>query len=103
MSRFIEILKDTDHEKNIELIKLDILDYIDCERAWKYDIDVLVNNAGIGHTGPLAEIPVDLLREVMETNVFSTLEFSQPFIHKMVKKAKGTFGGYGSYDQSGTL
>lgn len=89
MSRFIEDLKDTDYEKNIELIKLDILDFIDCEKAWKYDIDILVNNAGIGQTGPLAEMPVDLLREVMETNTFSTLEFSQPFIKKMVEKGKG--------------
>jgi short-subunit dehydrogenase len=89
MSRFIEELKDTDYKKNIELIKVDILDYIDCEKAWKYDIDILVNNAGIGQTGPLAEIPVELLREVMETNTFSTLEFSQPFIKKMVEKGKG--------------
>ncbi len=89
MSRFIEDLKDTDYEKNIELIKLDILDFIDCEKAWKYDVDILVNSAGIGHTGPLAEMPVDLIREVMETNTFSTLEFSQPFIKKMVKKGKG--------------
>lgn len=89
MSRFIEDLKDTDYKKNIELIKLDILDYMDCERAWKYDIDILVNSAGIGQTGPLAEIPVDLIREVMETNTFSTLEFSQPFIKKMVEKGKG--------------
>jgi short-subunit dehydrogenase len=89
MSRFKEELKDTNHEKNIELFKLDILDPIDCEKAWTYDIDILVNNAGIGQTGPLAEIPVDLLREVMETNTFSTLEFSQPFIKKMVEKGQG--------------
>lgn len=89
MSRFKEELKNTDYEKNIELIKLDILDYIDCEKAWKYDIDILVNNAGIGQTGPLAEIPVGYLREVMETNAFSTLEFTQPFIKKMVEKGKG--------------
>ena len=89
MSRCIEELKGTDYEKNLELFKLDILDPIDCEKAWTYDIDILVNNAGIGQTGPLAEIPVDLIREVMETNTFSTLEFSQPFIKKMVEKGKG--------------
>lgn len=89
MSRFIMERKGKAYEKNLELIKLDILDSLDCEKAWTYDIDILVNNAGIGQTGPVAEIPVDLMREVMETNVFSTLEFSQPFIYKMVEKGKG--------------
>ena len=89
LSRFKEESKGADYEKNIEFIKLDILDALDCEKAWKYDIDILVNNAAIGHTGPVAEMPVDILREVMETNVFSTLEFSQPFIKTMVEKGKG--------------
>tara|TARA_R110002012_G_scaffold301691_1_gene502081 strand:+ start:1321 stop:2187 length:867 start_codon:yes stop_codon:yes gene_type:complete len=89
MSRFIEETKDKEYEENLEFIKLDILDMMDCEKAWEYDIDILVNNAGIGHTGPIAEIPVGLIREVMETNVFSTLEFSQPIIRNMVEKGKG--------------
>lgn len=89
MSRCIEEFKDTDYRENIELIKLDILNMIDCERAYQYDIDILVNNAGIGYTGPLAEIPVDYLRDVMETNTFAPLEFSQPFIKRMVEKGKG--------------
>ena len=89
LSRFKEDLHEVSYKKNIELIKLDILDYMDCEKAWEYDIDILVSNAGIGQTGPLAEIPVDLVREVMETNVFSALEFAQGFIKKMVKKGKG--------------
>jgi short-subunit dehydrogenase len=89
LSRFKEELKTADYKKNIELIKVDILDVLDCEKAWTYDIDILVNNAAIGHTGPVAEMPVDIIREVMETNVFSTLEFSQPFIKQMVEKGKG--------------
>ncbi|WAC02427.1 SDR family NAD(P)-dependent oxidoreductase [Lacinutrix neustonica] len=34
-------------------------------------------------------MPVGLIREVMETNVFSNLEFAQPFIRKMVAKGSG--------------
>lgn len=75
--------------ENLKVIKLDITDEIDCANAQKYNIDILVNNAGIGETGPLAEIPVKLMRKVMETNVFATLEFSQPFIKKMVEKKQG--------------
>ncbi|MFT7351775.1 MAG: short-subunit dehydrogenase [Flavobacterium sp.] len=81
-------MEEAKYKDNIELIKLDILDSIDCEKIFQYDIDILVNNAGIGQTGPLAEIPVDLIREVMETNTFSPLEFSQPFIKKIVKNKK---------------
>lgn len=84
-----ELTKEHKLEDNIEIIKLDILNGLDSVNAYKYDIDILVNNAGIGHTGPIAEIPVELVREVMETNVFSTLEFSQPIIRQMVERKKG--------------
>ncbi|SRX54309.1 putative oxidoreductase [Aequorivita sp. CIP111184] len=89
ISRLLNEIKGKKFEKNIEIIKLDILDIMDCEKAWEYDIDILVNNAGMGQTGPVAEMPVGLIREVMETNVFSTLEFSQPIIRKMVEKGEG--------------
>jgi short-subunit dehydrogenase len=89
ITRLLSEIKGAKFEKNIEVIKLDLLDMMDCEKAWEYDIDILVNNAGMGQTGPVAEIPVGLIREVMETNVFSTLEFSQPIIRKMVEKKKG--------------
>lgn len=88
-TRFLEDAEKEGVEKNIEIIKLDILDYMDCEKAWSYEIDILVSNAGIGHSGPVSEMPVGLIREVMETNVFSNLEFAQPFIRQMVEKGKG--------------
>lgn len=85
----LEIIKKEKLEDNLKVIKLDLFDEMDCEHAQSYDIDILVNNAGMGHSGPVAEMPVGLLREVMENNVFSTLEFTQPFIEKMVKKGPG--------------
>ncbi|WP_047546157.1 SDR family oxidoreductase [Psychroserpens sp. Hel_I_66] len=88
-SRLLEDAKKAGVEDNLEIIKLDILDLMDCQKAWQYDIDILVNNAGIGHSGPVSEMPVGLVREVMETNVFSALEFSQPFIRKMVDRGTG--------------
>ncbi len=88
-SRLLEDIKKEGLEDTIQIIKLNILDPMDCQKAWEFDIDILVNNAGIGHSGPVSEMPVDLIREVMETNVFSSLEFAQPFIKKMVEKGKG--------------
>jgi hypothetical protein len=88
-SRLIEDAKKAGVETNLTIIKLDILDPMDCQKAWEYDVDILVNNAGIGHSGPVSEMPIKLIREVMDTNVFSSLEFSQPFIKKMVKRGSG--------------
>lgn len=88
-SRLLEDIKKAGLEDNIEIIKLNILDLMDCQKAWEYDIDILVNNAGIGQSGPVSEMPVELIREVMETNVFSNLQFAQPFIKKMVEKGSG--------------
>lgn len=88
-SRLLEDAKAAGVQDNLEIIKLDVLDLMDCQRAWSYDIDIFVGNAGIGHSGPVSEMPVGLLREVMETNVFSNLELAQPFINKMVAKGKG--------------
>lgn len=88
-SALLEIIKKEKLEDHLKIIKLDLFDELDCQHAQSYDIDILVNNAGMGHSGPVGEMPVDLLRDVMETNVFCTLEFTQPIIKKMVEKGKG--------------
>ncbi|MFE3187979.1 SDR family oxidoreductase [Nocardia sp. NPDC059240] len=64
--------------------KLDILDQRDVDSAMRYDFDTLVSNAGTGFGGPLAEIPVELVRETFETNVFSNLNLMQRAIRKFV-------------------
>jgi hypothetical protein len=42
--------------------KLDVLDSYDIQNASKWDVDILVNNAAIGISGPMREIPLELLR-----------------------------------------
>lgn len=73
----------------IEAVKLDIRDRIDRSHALAYDIDILVNNAGIMESGPIAEMPVERLRESFETNVFCHLELTQGFVRKMIGKGSG--------------
>ena len=73
----------------LEVLKLDILNEVDRQKALTYDIDILVNNAATGETGPIAEIPIQLVRNVFEVNVFSTLEFTQLFAKKFVEKGSG--------------
>ena len=79
---------------NLRVEKLDLLDPYDLAFAQRFDIDVLWNNAGIGESGPVSEIPMDLFRRNYETNVFKPLELTQGFIRKWVaegKKAKIVF------------
>jgi NADP-dependent 3-hydroxy acid dehydrogenase YdfG len=71
-------------DDKIVVDKLDVLDARDVAAAMKWDFDTLVSNAGTGDSGPMAEIPVDLVRRTFETNVFSNLELIQHAIRKFV-------------------
>ena len=75
-------------QNNIEVIKLDILDMYDVKVALKYDIDVLFSNAGMGESGPVFEIPLELVRRNFETNVFAPLELTQQFVTKWINAGK---------------
>ncbi len=73
---------------NIEVFKLDVNNPLDCAQVDKYDIDVFVANAAIGQGGPLAELPVENLRQIFEKNVFRSLELVQLVAKQMVAKKK---------------
>lgn len=73
----------------LQVIQLDITDEEDRQAAFDYEIDVLVNNAGIMETGPVAEIPMSHVRRNYETNVFGTLAMIQGFAPQMVKRGNG--------------
>lgn len=75
--------------KNLRVEKLDVLDNYDVARALKWEIDVLFNNAGIGESGPVSEIPVELVRRNFETNVFAPLRLTQGFVKQWVAEKKG--------------
>src|SRR6202789_1512150 len=74
----------------IRVEKLDLLDPYEVGRACKWDFDILVNNAGIGEGGPIAEIPLDLVRRNFEVNVFAPLSLTQGLFKRWVRsKQKG--------------
>ena len=75
--------------KNAVIEKLDLLNDSDIKKVEKWEIDILINNAAIGNSGPLAEIPLKKIREVFETNVFSTLKLTQKVLKKMIPKKSG--------------
>ena len=69
---------------SLRIEKLDLLDQYDVKQASKWDFEVLVNNAGIGEGGPIAEIPIELVRNNFEVNVFAPLNFTQQVVRKWV-------------------
>lgn len=52
-------------------------------------IDVLVNNAGVGITGPLEEIPADEIRNNFETNLFGPIEVMKAVLPHMRSQRGG--------------
>ena len=78
-----------DWDLDLTVEKLDILNADDRARAAGWGVDVLVNNAGIGESGPLAEIPVELVRRNFETDVFAMLELTQVLVKRMLEQCCG--------------
>ncbi len=74
----------------MEVYPLDITDAAQRERIRPLALDVLVNNAGIGESGSLAEVDLDRVRRNFEVNVFSTLALTQVALAGMIARQSGT-------------
>ena len=74
----------------LQVFKLDITDAADREKVLPLAIDVLINNAGRGDSGSLAEVAVDRIRAVFEINLFATLELTQLVLRGMIARSRGT-------------
>ena len=91
---------------NLTVAKLDVTNADDVATLDQWEIDVLINNAALGQTGPLSRIPQELVRRVFETNVFGTLAVTQRVADQMrarragriliVSSIAGLFAGPGS-------
>ena len=80
----------TQRGQAMEVFKLDITDAADRNLLLGRPIDVLINNAGLGESGSLAEVDVNRIRKVFEVNVFATLELTQVALKGMIARQSGT-------------
>jgi len=72
----------------LTVAKLDITTD-DVAKAAAWDLDVLIDNAGAGQTGPMADVPLDRVRRLFEVNVFGTIAVTQAVLPRMVAKGSG--------------
>jgi len=76
-------------DSRIKLVRLDVRDVDSIKNAINFIIeketrlDVVINNAGVGITGPLEEIPTDEIRNNFETNVFGPIEVMKAALPQM--------------------
>ena len=73
-----------------EIFRLDITLEADREAIAAYPIDVLLNNAGMGESGSLAEVDMQRVRQIFEVNLFATLALTQVALRGMIAREKGT-------------
>jgi NAD(P)-dependent dehydrogenase (short-subunit alcohol dehydrogenase family) len=73
----------------LTVVKLDVTDPADLDVLDRYDVDVLIGNAGRGQTGPLTSIPMELVRRTFEVNVFGALAVAQRVAQAMRRKRSG--------------
>ncbi|WP_298953852.1 SDR family oxidoreductase [uncultured Nonlabens sp.] len=82
-------------DSSIKLLALDVQDQNSIHNAVNLllekegKIDVLINNAGVGITGPMEETPIDQVKNAMDTNFYGPLRVLQAVLPVMRKQKSG--------------
>jgi short-subunit dehydrogenase len=80
---------------SFEIIALDVLKVETIEKAVAHIIkkegrlDVLINNAGMGITGPIEDTPTNEIRAVFNTNLFGAIDVMKAVLPQMRKQKYG--------------
>lgn len=91
VSSQVSSLEKEAEELNVQMKieKLDVTNPKDREKAWKWDIDVLVNNAAIKEGGSLIDIPEENLKNQFDVNIIGPTLLTQGFARQMIDKKEG--------------
>jgi NAD(P)-dependent dehydrogenase (short-subunit alcohol dehydrogenase family) len=74
---------------DLRIEKIDVTKEGDRRRAMSFDVDVLVNGAGIIEGGAIVDIPAENLRRQFEVNVVGPVLLTQGIARKMIKRQSG--------------
>ncbi|MFD2917959.1 SDR family oxidoreductase [Psychroserpens luteus] len=82
-------------DSKIKLVALDVADVLSVEKAIETvaheagRIDVVINNAGAGITGPIEDIPNEEIKRNFETNLFGPINVIKAVLPQMRKQNSG--------------
>jgi NAD(P)-dependent dehydrogenase (short-subunit alcohol dehydrogenase family) len=87
----VQTLKRRAAERGVRLQveKLDVTNDGDRRKALAWDVEILVNNAGMGEGGSTVDIPASNIRNQFEVNVTGPLLLTQGIAKQMVKRGAG--------------
>lgn len=84
-----------DSKINVHMLALDITDVASINKAIETVIkeegklDVLINNAGMGITGPIEDTPTEEMRRVFNTNLFGAIDMMKAVLPQMRSQGSG--------------
>ena len=78
-----------DRGVTLRVEKLDVTNDGDRRKALGWDVEILVNNAGVGEGGSVVDIPAANIRNQWEVNVTGPLLLTQGIAKQMVKRGAG--------------
>jgi NAD(P)-dependent dehydrogenase (short-subunit alcohol dehydrogenase family) len=73
----------------LQVEKLDVTSDGDRRKALAWDVEILVNNAGVGEGGSTVDIPASNIRHEFEVNVTGPLLLTQGIAKQMVRRGAG--------------
>lgn len=79
----------------VDQLPFDVTDYKQVQERINYyhknngQIDILVNNVGMQHRGPLEDFPVEMFEKMMRTNVSSIFNVGQAVGRHMIERGNG--------------
>src|SRR6516225_4200162 len=74
---------------SLQVEKLDVTNDGDRRKALEWNVEILVNNAGVGEGGSTVDIPAQNIRHEFEVNVTGPLLLTQGIAKQMVKRGEG--------------
>ena len=93
--------------REVDIVQADLAQVADrenlIERAEGFEIDLLINNAGLGAYGPILENDADAERATAEVNVVATVDLTRRLLPGMLERAKSSGQRAGLINLSSTL